>query len=150
MLLAQKHIFIVEDNPQNRVVFKMALIRHGATVEFERWGLESTQQLRGLPHVDLIILDLMLAYGISGFDVFDQIHALPKFEDVPIIAVSAMDPALVVPRLQASGFAGFIAKPIDIALFPQQVARIIGGDRIWVSAVTPSYGNPTNHANMEK
>ncbi len=150
MLLEQKYIFIVEDNPQNRVVFKLALIRHGAVVEFERWGQESIQQLKRLPQIDLIILDLMLAYGISGFDLFDEIRALPRFEDVPIIAVSAMDSALAIPKLQSKGFSGFIAKPVNIDLFPKQIARIIRGERIWYSSVAPLYENPTHDINMEK
>ena len=150
MLLTQKHIFIVEDSRQNRVVFKMALSRHGAEVEFERWGHDSIQRLKEFPQVDLIILDLMLAYGISGFDVFDEIRALPRFEQVPIIAVSAMDPAVAIPKVRSKGFAGFIAKPIDISLFPEQIARIMNGERLWATAVAPSYGKPSNHIITEK
>ena len=131
MLLYGKHIFIVEDNPQNRVIFKMALVRHGASVDFERRGHDSVHHLRETEQVDLIILDLMLAEGVSGFDVFDEIRQLPACANTPIIAVSAMDAAFAVPKVRALGFAGFIAKPIDNHLFPQQVARIIGGEQLW-------------------
>ncbi len=134
MLLAHRTIFIVEDNVQNRVVFKIALARHGAQVEFERWGTNSSFLLRSLPHVDLIILDLMLANGISGFTVFDEIRALPQFDQVPIIAVSAMEPAVAIPKLRQKGFAGFLTKPIDSTEFPKQVARIIEGERIWATS----------------
>ncbi|HLY27649.1 MAG TPA: response regulator [Aggregatilineales bacterium] len=150
MLLAQKHIFIVEDNRQNRVVFKMALIRHGALVEFEKWGHDSAQRLKELAQADLVILDLMLAYGISGLDVFDEIRAIPRFQQVPIIAVSAMDPALAIPKVQLKGFAAFIAKPIDIATFPEQVARVMSGERLWASAVAPVSEYPAEHQNTEK
>jgi CheY-like chemotaxis protein len=131
MFLIGKHIFIVEDNAQNRVVFKMALIRHGASVDFERWGRDSVYQLRQAAQVDLIILDLMLAEGISGFDLFEEIRLLPAYVNTPIIAVSAMDAALAIPKARDLGFAGFIAKPIDNHLFPQQVARIIRGEQLW-------------------
>ncbi len=131
MLLNGKRIFIVEDNPQNRVVFKMALVRHGATVDFERWGRDSLYQLNQALNLDLIILDLMLAEGISGFDVFVEIRNLPNFATTPIIAVSAMDAALAVPRARALGFSAFIAKPIDNQLFPQQIARILTGEPVW-------------------
>ena len=150
MLLSEKNIFIVEDSRQNRVIFKMALSRQGALVEFEQWGHDSLQRLKALPQVDLIILDLMLAYGISGFDLYDNIHALSRFEHVPIIAVSAMDAAEAIPKVQAKGFSGFIAKPIDIALFPQQIARIMSGERLWASAVGPAYLKPVDQANTEK
>ncbi len=131
MLLSNKAVFIVEDNVQNRVVFQMSLVRHGATVDFERWGPDAICQLNRLLRVDVIVLDLMLADHASGFDVFDQIRAVPRYERVPIVAVSAMDPAIALPRAKAKGFAGFIAKPIDGHLFPKQLAEIIEGKQVW-------------------
>jgi CheY-like chemotaxis protein len=131
MLLKDKTIFIVEDNAQNRVIFQMSLLRYGAVIDFERWGASTVARLDGLPRIDLIILDLQLADGISGIDLYDQIRALPKYINVPIIAVSAMDPAVAVPKVRAKGFSGFIAKPIDRFLFPTQLAEIIQGKQIW-------------------
>src|SRR5260221_12966296 len=122
MLLKGKTIFIVEDNLQNRVVFQMALVRHGARVEFERHGCEALIRLKNTLNVDLIVLDLMLAEGISGFDIFEQIRLLPKYSDIPIIAVSAMEPSLAIPMARSKGFYGFVAKPIDSQIFPQQIA----------------------------
>jgi CheY-like chemotaxis protein len=131
MLLRGKTIFIVEDNVQNRIIFQMALVRHGAITEFERRGPDALFRLASMPQVDLIILDLMLTDGVSGFDVFDQIRALEKYADIPIIAVSAMDPSIAVPRTRAKGFAGFIAKPINTALFAKQLADVINGTPVW-------------------
>jgi CheY-like chemotaxis protein len=131
MLLKGKHIFIVEDNVQNRVVFKIALLMHGAMVDFERSGEETIQRLQSLKKVDLIILDLMLRGGISGFALFEAIRRLPQFVQVPIIAVSAAEPATAIPLARKMGFSGFIAKPIDDDLFPKQIAAIIGGEQIW-------------------
>lgn len=133
MLLRGKTIFIVEDNVQNRVIFQMALVRHGAVVEFERRGPDAMFRLSNtaMPQVDLIILDLMLTDGISGFDVYDQIRSVEKYEAIPIIAVSAMDPSIAVPKVRAKNFAGFIAKPINASLFAKQMADIIDGTPVW-------------------
>ncbi len=131
MLLRGKRIFIVEDNLQNRVVFTMALKPHGASSEFDRWGTDSPSRLRALEKVDLIILDLMLPGGVSGYDIFRAIRGLPRYGAVPIIAVSAAEPSVALPKTQQHGFDGFIAKPIDDELFPRQVAKIIGGARVW-------------------
>jgi CheY-like chemotaxis protein len=131
MLLNGKHVFIVEDNLQNRVIFQMSLMRHGAVVEFERWGKDALFRLQNSPPLDIIVLDLMLADGYSGFDIFEAIRALPKFDAVPIVAVSAMDPSVALPKTRAKGFSGFIAKPIDNRLFPQQLAQIIEGKAVW-------------------
>jgi CheY-like chemotaxis protein len=131
MILQGKNIFIVEDNQQNRVVFQMSLIRHGATVEFERCGRDTVYALSGKLHIDLICLDLMLAHNVSGFDLFQQIRAIPSYNNIPIVAVSAMDPAIAVPKVRALGFSGFIAKPINNQLFPKQLAKLLAGESVW-------------------
>lgn len=129
--LMNKRIFIVEDNIQNRVVFQVALVRYGASVDFERMGRDTIYRLRGKNELDLIILDLMLAEGLSGFDLVDQIRALPNCASIPILAVSAMDPAVAIPQAREIGLAGFIAKPIDNYVFPKQVLAIINGEQVW-------------------
>jgi CheY-like chemotaxis protein len=131
MLLENKHIFIIEDNLQNRIIFQVLLSKHGANLTFEPWGSRALLQLKFLKNVDLIILDLMLAGGISGYDVFDQIRAVPEFNQIPIVAVSAADCAAAIPEAQKRGLSGFIAKPIDDVLFPQQMDAIIKGEHIW-------------------
>ncbi|MDZ4765667.1 MAG: response regulator [Chloroflexota bacterium] len=80
--------------------------------------------------IDLIILDLNLADNVSGYDIFNQIRGTGLYKDVPIIAVSASDPAASITKTKERGFAGFIAKPIDDVRFPKQVARIIAGESI--------------------
>ncbi len=131
MLLKNKTIFIVEDNMQNRVVFQMALLHYGVLLDFERLGAGTMARLKNIPTVDLIILDLMLAEGVSGFDLYDEIRTIAAYVDVPIIAVSAMDPSMVIPKLKQKGFSGFITKPIDRKLFPTQVADIMTGVPVW-------------------
>jgi two-component system chemotaxis sensor kinase CheA len=131
MILKGKHIFIVEDNIQNRVVFQMALIVHGALIDFERSGQDAVTMLKKAGQVDLIILDLMLKENLSGYDIFQEIRKLPKFDAVPIIAVSAAEPAIAIPKTQALGFSGFIGKPIDDDLFAKQIVRVLAGEHVW-------------------
>ena len=132
MLLYGKHIFIVEDNVQNRVVFQMLLRKQGADVDFERWGQDTVFRLQNSTQVDMILLDLMLAEGVSGFDLYTDIRTqLPQFAAVPIVAVSAMEPALAIPKAQALGFSGFIGKPINGLIFAEQLANILNGESIW-------------------
>ncbi|MBI1258882.1 MAG: response regulator [Chloroflexi bacterium] len=131
VLLSNRHILIVEDNPQNRVIFQMSLIRDGALVEFERWGRDMLARLENSPHTDLIVMDLMLAQGVSGFELFDQVRNTPRFAQIPIVAVSAMDFAIAAPKARSMGFSGFISKPIENYLFPQQIASVLHGEEVW-------------------
>lgn len=129
--LNKKRVFIVEDNTQNRLIFGMLLRKHGAHVFFEPWGQNTLEQLKRLEQMDLVILDLMLAGGITGYDIFDQIRTLPTYQAVPIVAVSASEPGLAIPKTRAKGFSGFISKPIDLDLFPQQLTQILNGEAVW-------------------
>jgi two-component system, NarL family, sensor histidine kinase BarA len=129
--LRGKMIFAVEDNTLNRTVFQIALVMQGARVEFERWGKDAVYRLRQMRDVDLIILDLMLHNGISGYDIFTHIRELPEYAHTPIVAVSAAEPSIAIPKAKGLGFSGFISKPIDEELFPYQLVRIMDGEKLW-------------------
>ena len=131
MILKNKHLFIVEDNPANRVVYQIMMMRNGAKVTFDRWGQDTIAKMKQSGTIHLIILDLMLPKGNSGFDIFDDIRAVLDYSDIPIVAVSASDPASAIPKAQQLGFSGFIAKPINDDIFPDQILRLMAGEKIW-------------------
>jgi two-component system cell cycle response regulator DivK len=75
----------------------------------------------------------MFPNNVTGYAVFDQIRQLEGFNKIPVVAVSASDPAESIPRTQAKGFAGYIAKPVDFDNFPEQLKAILNGDEdIWI------------------
>lgn len=131
MSLKGKRILIVEDNTLNRVVYQITLGVQGAYLDFDRWGREAVDRLKRSRNWDLIILDLMLHGGISGFDIFQAIRTMPEYDHLPIIAVSASEPAIAMPKARELGFSGFISKPVDEAYFSDQIARVIAGEQIW-------------------
>lgn len=131
MKLNGKFIFIVEDNAQNRIIYQMIMARNGARVVFDRWGRDTLRNMQKLTHVDLIILDLMLPNGWSGYEIYDQIREIPDYNTVPIVAVSASEPQAAIHKTREKGFAGFIAKPIDDDIFPDQLAQIMAGEHVW-------------------
>ncbi|MBK8024044.1 MAG: response regulator [Chloroflexi bacterium] len=131
MSLDRKRILIVEDDVLNRVVYQMTLGVSGAFLDFDRWGRDSIGKLRASRNWHLIVLDLMLPGGQSGFDIFTKIRALSEYSHVPIVAVSASEPSIAIPRARDLGFSGFISKPIDEGCFVEQIERIIAGEQIW-------------------
>jgi two-component system cell cycle response regulator DivK len=131
-MLDGRRIFIVEDNLANRAIEQMLLERHGATTAIERYGRTTLDNLRAFAPVDMIIMDLMLPDGKTGFQVADEIRQFSEFDHVPIVAVTAADPAESMPVARHKGFAGFISKPFDFNDFPQQIARILNGEALWL------------------
>jgi CheY-like chemotaxis protein len=132
MLLEGKRIFYIEDDIKNRLVSQVILEREGAVVNFENWGRDLVlPRLHSFAPVDLILLDLMFPRGVTGYDIFDHIRSNEAFESTPIVAVSAADATVEIPKARAKGFAGFISKPINLRDFPEQVAAVLDGAQSW-------------------
>jgi CheY-like chemotaxis protein len=129
--LQNKRIFLVEDNVGNLTITKTLLESHGAIVATHRSGHDVLPHLGNFRPVDLIILDLMLPSGVTGYDIFSAIRGQPEFDTVPIIAMSVIDRSKVVPEAKKRGFSGFISKPINFSEFPRQIIDIVSGEHIW-------------------
>ncbi len=136
--LHEKRVYIVEDNVFNRLVFQAALEMSGAYVEYDRHGLETIEHLKNRKPFDVVILDLMLPYGKSGFHLFNDIRTLEHYRTTPIVAVSAAEASIAIPRARLLGFAGFIPKPINEEVFAVQIASILDGQSLWIEDNRPS------------
>jgi len=116
-------ILVVEDNPKN-----LKLIR--AILEFSGYEvIEATSGEEGvrLAHdaaPDLILMDLQLP-GIDGAEALRQIRSAADPPDVPVVAVTAFAMADDRERAFASGFDGYVEKPISARALPQQVREFI-------------------------
>jgi CheY-like chemotaxis protein len=129
--LKGKRILIVEDDVTNMAVYAAALRRSGAIVIQDFWNINTIDMLSQYLPVDAILLDLMLRYHMDGYDIFDKIKVRPELAGIPVIAVSAADPEIEIPKAKARGFAGFISKPISPAKFARQIASCISGEPVW-------------------
>jgi len=131
MLLEGKRVFLVEDNQGNAAIIQLLLEQDGAKVLRGRWTGDITSLLSKKMPLDAILLDLMLPHGVTGYDLFDQIRKDSKFDGIPVVAVSASDPAGAISKVRKQGFAGFIAKPVNFENFAEQIATILGGEQVW-------------------
>ena len=134
MSLERKRIFIVEDNVANMTVYAVTLKNKGAFVFQEFWNVNTINILLEKLPIDIVLLDLKLHDGVSGYDIFDQIKSNEKLKSIPILAVSATDPEIELPKTREKGFDGFISKPISVRDFPDQVLSVINGKSVWHAA----------------
>ncbi|MBZ0295188.1 MAG: response regulator, partial [Anaerolineae bacterium] len=95
------------------------------TAVTETTTLEST--IEKLHHIDLVLLDLEMPKR-DGYQVVEVLkrHLDP---DVPIVACTVH--TAEVNRTKKLGFSGFIAKPLDMERFPEQISRILSGEPLW-------------------
>jgi CheY-like chemotaxis protein len=133
--LKGKHIFVVEDDPINLAVISSILRSLAATVTVDLWGGTATKTLVKAMPIDVLLLDLMLPNNLSGYDVFDQIRAVPELQDFPIVAVTALDPGIGMNKAREKGFKGYITKPIRANTFGQYIMAILEGKEVWAELV---------------
>ena len=126
-----KRIFIVEDDATNMAVNAVTLKRTGAIVIQDFWNSSVADMVRKHLPIDVILLDLMLRHDLNGYNIFDELQADPELSKIPVIAVSAADPGVEIPRAKEKGLVGFIGKPIVPRLFPIQIATCIEGGNVW-------------------
>jgi CheY-like chemotaxis protein len=141
MNLANKRIFMVEDNLSNKAIAQLLLEREGARVQTDRWGVDAVERLRRLLPLDIILLDLMFPGLVTGYDIFRRIREVPELDRIPVVAVSASDAPVAIATTRKMGFAGFIGKPLDFTLFPMQIQQIIEGESVWYTPDSRYRGN---------
>ena len=111
-------ILIVEDNEKNLKLVRDVLQFHGFRTLEAVNGEEAVVMARQhLP--DLVLMDIALP-GIDGVEATRQLKAQPSTAAIPIVALTASVMEADRVRFGATGFAGLIAKPIDVLTFPSQ------------------------------
>jgi two-component system, cell cycle response regulator DivK len=118
-------VLVVEDNPQNLKLIRDVLEYQGFDVLTATSGEDGVAAaLTDSP--DLVLMDLHLP-GIDGHEALLRIRADPRCSGTPVVAVSAFAMKDDIERAVATGFDGYIAKPIDVHALPDQIAGFLSG-----------------------
>lgn len=90
--------------------------------------VEQVKQLDVTP--DIFLFDIQMN-PYDGFDLLAMIRKDPQFNRSKVVALTASVMSEEVARLKESGFDGAIAKPLNIEVFPDLIAKIIKGESVW-------------------
>ena len=103
-------IHVVDDHELSRKHLRTVLAFHGYTVVMSANAEQARQHLLATPP-DLVLLDLQMP-GENGYGLLAWMRTQPALAAVPVICVTASVPQSERERVQAAGFAQFLAKPI--------------------------------------
>ncbi len=131
-ILDGRRIFLVEDDILNVGVFSKALAKQGAQVFQDVLGYGIIQHIVEQLPIDLVVLDIMLRRGQNGYEILEKMRETPRLHDIPVVIVTSHDPETNIQRAQFLGVNGFISKPINAIEFPNQIERIINGEKLWL------------------
>ena len=119
-----QRILIIDDNELNLELAAHVLERDGlevCTCEDAARGAEVAQDFRP----DAVLLDIQMR-PLDGLAVLRLLRADPRTQNLRVIAYTAFAMAGDETRLLASGFDGYLAKPINVSSFAAQVRALAG------------------------
>ena len=117
-------ILVVDDTPSNIDVLKNMLVTHGYQVKAATSGEMALRVARKLPPPELILLDVVMPV-LDGYEVCRQLKTDPLTSDIPVVFVTAAASDDEVQRGMLLGAAGFLFKPLEIALTLETVKLAI-------------------------
>ena len=126
-------VLYVEDDPQSRTVMRLLLKgRMGLSqVTILQDSSDFLARVTALnPKPDVVFLDIHME-PLNGFEMLTLLRETEDFNRTPVIALTASVMSEEVHQLRTAGFTGCLAKPIDLASFPESLERILAGESVW-------------------
>lgn len=119
-------LLCVDDDPDIRTVALMALgLDAGIQAQAASGGAEALQWLRREElRPDAILLDVMMP-EMDGPAVLAEIRAMPEFQDLPVIFMTARARQQDVAHYRALGANGVIVKPFDPLHLAEDVRALL-------------------------
>ena len=108
-----RKVLIVDDDARNIFALSSALEQKGIRVEIGRNGLEAISKLDEVHDIDLVLMDIMMP-GMDGLEATRRIRKDPRFQKLPIIAVTAKAMKDDQEQCLKAGASDYLAKPIDL------------------------------------
>lgn len=121
--MSAKRILYIEDNRDNRMLARRILMVEGYEVMEAEDG-PSGIALAEQEEFDLILLDINMP-GMDGYEVTRHLRQMSKLDRVPIIALTANVLRGDREKSIEAGCDGYIQKPLDVDMLPEQVATFL-------------------------
>lgn len=109
--LEGSRVLLVEDNPVNQQVGEELLAARGVDVTVAQSGKAALETLDA-ETFDLVLMDIQMP-DMSGYEVTEILRRDPRFDKVPVVAMTAHALKDARDAAVAAGMNDFLAKPID-------------------------------------
>jgi len=120
-------ILYIEDDVGSQQLVTRILDAEGYQIVLASSGLQGLRKaVREKP--DLILMDINIS-DLDGYEVTTRLRSLTQLKQIPIIALTANTLQGDRERALIAGCDGYLSKPIDVDLFPQQIDDYLNGYR---------------------
>lgn len=114
-------ILIVEDNPNNIEIIFDYLTAFGYRIKVAHTGIEALTALTE-ERPSLILMDIQMP-GMDGLETTQRIRANPEYQDLPIIAVTALTMPGDREQCLAIGMNEYLSKPVNLRQLLQLIKQ---------------------------
>ena len=112
-ILHEKKVLIVDDDVRNIYSLTKALEVFKMNVITAFDGKEAIKILNEHTDTDIVLLDMMMP-NMDGYETAEKIRSIPKFMNLPLIAVTAKAMTGDREKCIKAGASDYITKPVDI------------------------------------
>lgn len=123
-LFEGKKILLVDDDIRNVFALSSVLEGYRMDVTFAENGREALEILDKNPEFDLVLMDMMMP-EMDGYEAMTRIRQIPKFEKLPIIALTAKAMKEDRGKCIEAGASDYVKKPI-------QTDQLLSLMRVWL------------------
>lgn len=116
-------ILYVEDNPDNRTLVRRILLAEDYSLLEAINAVDALRILQG-DRPDLILMDINMP-DMDGYTLTAKIRAMPGFERIPILALTANVMRGDKEKTLEAGCDGYIQKPLDIDQLIREVEKFL-------------------------
>ncbi|GAA3409805.1 CHASE3 domain-containing protein [Paenibacillus hodogayensis] len=126
-IYAGKRVLVVDDDTRNTFALKSMLEEAGVDVSVAGNGQECLDLLDTEERFDLVLMDIMMPV-LDGYAAMRQIRTMPRFETLPIIALTAKAMKFDREKCLEAGASDYISKPLNM----HQLFSLM---RVWLTKV---------------
>jgi CheY-like chemotaxis protein len=122
--LIGRQVLIVDDDVRNIFALSSVLERRGMTVLTAGTGREAIETIEKTPDLGIVLMDIMMP-EMDGYETMQVIRQNPKFQRLPIIALTAKAMKGDREKCLEAGASEYLAKPVN-------TEQLLSALRIWL------------------
>jgi signal transduction histidine kinase/CheY-like chemotaxis protein/HAMP domain-containing protein len=126
--LAGRRVLIVDDDIRNVYALTHVLGRLGMEIVYAENGREGLEALEREEDIALVLMDVMMP-EMDGYETLVAVRQLPRFADLPIIALTAKAMPGDREKTISCGASDYVPKPVDLDQLLEVMRGWLAGER---------------------